>query len=148
MHVDLPGNAELNGWRITVAPSPAPKNGKAQKKAVERQLRAPAWSTNPSRLERILMRGIQKSPWETHDFKVKMLDWSVARGSRLAYTCRLCGRRFCRFTVSTQGTWAVDGEARALDDAVTHRWLSENCPRLYQASDDKDRECLREAAAQ
>jgi hypothetical protein len=94
------------------------------------------------------MRGIQQSPWETHDFKVKMLDWSAVRGSRLAFTCRLCGRRFCRFTIATRGTWAVDGEARALENAVTNRWLSEPCPRVYQATDNKDRECLRETGMQ
>ena len=32
--------------------------------------------------------------WEAHDFGVKMLDWSAARGSRLAYTGRRCGRKF------------------------------------------------------
>jgi hypothetical protein len=55
----------------------------------------------------------ERSSWGTHDFKVKMLDWSAFHGSRLGYTCRRCGRKFCHFTVLKQGTWAVDGESRA-----------------------------------
>ncbi len=93
------------------------------------------------------MAVIHKS-WETHDFKVKMLDWSAARGSRLAYTCRNCGREFCHFTVLNQGAWAVDGGGRALEDAVTDRWLSENCPRLFDARDNEDRKRLSRPAAQ
>ncbi len=93
------------------------------------------------------MAVIQKS-WETHDFKVKMLDWSAARGSRLAYTCRNCGRKFCQFTVLNRGAWAADGGGRALEDAVTDRWLSENCPRLFDARDNEDRKRLSRSAAQ
>jgi hypothetical protein len=85
---------------------------------------------------------INKS-WETHDFKVKMLDWSAARGSRLAYTCRLCGRRFCCFTIHNRDAWAAtDGEGRALESTVSDRWLSERCPRTVSASDDEDRKRL------
>ncbi len=92
------------------------------------------------------MQGMGKHPWETHDFKVKMLDWSAARGSRLAHTCRLCGRNFCQFTVLNQGRWAVDGEGRALENAVSDRWLSEDCPRFHDAKDDEDRKRLRGSA--
>jgi hypothetical protein len=78
-------------------------------------------------------------PWTTHDFKVKMLDWSAARGSRLAYTCRFCGRVFCSFTINNHGVWATDGVGRALESAVSDRWLSEKCPRIFNAGDDDDR---------
>jgi len=81
--------------------------------------------------------------WDTHDFAVKMLDWSAARGSRLAYKCRRCGRRFCQFTLHDQRIWAVDGENRALDNMVSDHWLSEQCPRLFRPADEDDRRRLR-----
>ena len=81
--------------------------------------------------------------WDTHDFAVKMLDWSAARGSRLAYTCRRCGRRFCQFTLYDQRLWAVDGENRTLDNKVSNSWLAEQCPRLFRATDEDDRKQLR-----
>ena len=86
--------------------------------------------------------------WQTHDFTVKMLDWSAARGSRLAHTCRKCGRKFCHFTILSQTAWAVDGEGRALEGAVTDRWLAEECPRLFSAKDEEDRKRLSKPAAQ
>ncbi len=89
-----------------------------------------------------------RNTWATHDFKVKMLDWSAARGSRLAYTCRLCGRRFCLFTIVNQGTWAVDEQGRALAHAVSARWLAEHCPRLPDDRDDEDRKLLSKPSAQ
>ena len=89
-----------------------------------------------------------KKPWETHDFKVKMLDWSAARGSRLAYSCRFCGRVFCSFTIQNHGAWAADSSGRALESAVSDRWLSEQCPRLLSAGDDEDRKRLSRPPAQ
>jgi hypothetical protein len=86
--------------------------------------------------------------WDTHDFKVKMLDWSAARGSRLAHTCRCCGRSFCRFTMLDHGVWAIDGEGRALEDSVSTRWLSEACPRVTSEHDDRDRKRLRDPVGQ
>lgn len=77
--------------------------------------------------------------WETHDFAVKMLDWSAVRGSRLAYTCRRCGRRFCHFSAESRKVWAVDEEGRPLVATVSDRWLSEECPRLFTANDGEDR---------
>jgi hypothetical protein len=91
-----------------------------------------------------LSQSISKPSWHSHDFKVKMLDWSSARGSRLRYTCRLCSRKFCHFTVQSQGPWAVDGESRALESAVSDRWLAEACPRGLLATDEADRMRLRE----
>lgn len=85
--------------------------------------------------------------WQSHDFIVKMLDWSAVRGSRLSYTCRRCGRKFCLFTAVSQGTWAVDTEGRALEGMVSDRWLAEQCPRLFNAKDDEDRKRLVKAAA-
>ena len=83
--------------------------------------------------------------WETHDFAVKMLDWSAVRGSRLAHTCRRCGRRFCRFTLLVHGVWAIDGEGRTLENSVSSRWLSEACPRFTSEADDRDRKRLHES---
>lgn len=80
--------------------------------------------------------------WETHDFAVKMLNWSAARGSMLAYRCRRCGRKFHHFSVASQDIWAVDGAGRALEGIVSDRWLSEECPRLFSAKDDEDRKRL------
>jgi hypothetical protein len=80
--------------------------------------------------------------WETHDFAVKMLDWSAARGSRLAYSCRRCGRNFCHFSAASRDMWAVDGAGRALEGVVSNRWLSEKCPRLSSVKDDEDRKRL------
>lgn len=86
--------------------------------------------------------------WNTHDFRVKMLDWSAARGSRLAHTCRRCGRGFCRFTLLSHGMWAIDSEGRTLENSVSNRWLAEACPKLISESDNKDRKLLREPLAQ
>jgi len=89
-----------------------------------------------------------KKHWQTHDFTVKMLDWSAARGSRLAFTCRKCRRRFCHFTILNQQAWAVDAEGRALENIVSDRWLSEECPRLINLKDDDDRKRLSKTIAQ
>lgn len=89
-----------------------------------------------------------RNNWETHDFTVKMLDWSAARGSRLAYTCRRCGRKFCHFTILSRETWAIYGEGRELGATVSQRWLSEECPRLFKAKDDEDRKQSSKLAAQ
>ena len=83
--------------------------------------------------------------WETHDFMAKMLDWSPAPGSKLAYRCRRCGCSFCHFTRASRDMWAVDGEGRALDATVSDRWLSEECPRLFGMKDDEDRKRLSKA---
>jgi hypothetical protein len=86
--------------------------------------------------------------WNTHDFKVKMVDWSAARGSRLAHTCRRCGRGFSRFTVLSHGVWAIDREGRALEGKVSNQWLSEACPRFTNEHDDSDRKRLRDLVGQ
>jgi hypothetical protein len=85
--------------------------------------------------------------WETHDFAVKMLDWSAARGSKLFYRCRRCGRNFCHFTAASREMWAVDAECRVLESAISDRWLSEECPRLFAVKDDEDRKRLSKAVA-
>jgi len=89
-----------------------------------------------------------KDTWDTHDFKVKMLDWSAARGSRLAHTCRRCGRGFCGYTILGHGIWAIDVEGRALENSVSNQWLLEACPRVTSDNDDRDRKRLRDSAAQ
>jgi hypothetical protein len=88
------------------------------------------------------------NPWDTHDFTVKMLDWNAVRGSRLAHTCRRCGRRFCRFPLLSHGVWAIDGEGRTLENSVSSGWLSEACPRITSEKDDRDRKRLRESTGQ
>jgi hypothetical protein len=89
---------------------------------------------------------MSENQWATHDFKVKMLDWSAARGSRLAHMCRRCGRGFSRFTALSHGVWAIDAEGRALETAVSSQWLAEACPRGAVEKDDKDRKRLRDTA--
>jgi hypothetical protein len=86
--------------------------------------------------------------WGSHDFKVKMLDWSAPRGSRLAYTCRRCGRMFCQFSILSRDAWAIDGQGRALENTVSNRWLSEECPRLFNGKDDEDRKQVSKTGTQ
>ena len=86
--------------------------------------------------------------WDTHDFTVKMLDWSAVRGSRLAHSCRRCGRRFSRFTLLAHGVCAIDGQGRNLENSVSTRWLGEACPRSTSDGDEQDRKRLREPVAQ
>ncbi|HLK87539.1 MAG TPA: hypothetical protein VKT27_13620 [Candidatus Binataceae bacterium] len=83
-----------------------------------------------------------ETKWATHDFAVKMLDWSAARGSRLAYSCRRCGRMFCLFSLVSRDAWAIDGKGRPLDSLISNRWLAEACPRSFSANDDEDRKRL------
>ena len=80
--------------------------------------------------------------WATHDFAVKMIAWSAARGSTLEYRCRRCGRSFHQFAATSRDIWAVDGEGRALESIVSNRWLSDECPRLFSAKDEEDRKRL------
>ncbi len=87
-----------------------------------------------------------KSPWGTHDFKVKTLEGATggAGGSRLGFTCRKCDRQFSQ-TPLNRRTWAINEAGMALESAVTDRWLSEVCPRL-PAVTDEDRKRLRSPA--
>ena len=85
------------------------------------------------------MPALEQTAWNTHDFRTKMLDWSAARGSRLAFSCRFCGRVFYSFTILRGGPWAVDAKGRYLEDAVTDRWLLEKCPRTFGPQDEEDR---------
>jgi hypothetical protein len=88
----------------------------------------------------------ERPPWESHEFRVKTLDGSAAGagGARLGFSCRNCGRKFAQ-TPATRRTWAVNDAGLALDDAVTDRWLDENCLRHPGATDDDDRKLLRRA---
>jgi hypothetical protein len=85
--------------------------------------------------------------WGTHDFTVKMLDWSAARGSRLAYSCRRCGRKFSFFSLVSRDARAMDGEGRQLDSIISNRWLAEECPRSSSPKDDEDRKQLSKSGA-
>ena len=86
----------------------------------------------------------ERPPWESHEFRVKTLDATAAGagGARLGFACRNCGRKFAQ-TPATRRTWAVNDAGLALDDAVTDRWLDENCLRHPGATDDDDRKLLR-----
>lgn len=91
-----------------------------------------------------------KSPWGTHDFKVKTLEGLTAAsggGLRLGFTCRKCGRKFSQTPSLNHRTWAVSDQGMALESGITDRWLSEDCPRNAAASDDDDRKRLRGAVA-
>jgi hypothetical protein len=85
--------------------------------------------------------------WATHDFSVKLVDWSAARGSRLAYSCRRCGRKFYLFSLQSRDPWAIDAEGRPLDSMISNRWLAEECPRSFSAGDDEDRKHLSKSGA-
>ena len=88
----------------------------------------------------------EKPPWDSHEFRVKTLDGTAAGagGARLGFSCRNCGRKFAQ-TPATRRTWAVNDAGLALDDAVTDRWLDQNCLRHPGATDDDDRKLLRRA---
>ncbi len=60
------------------------------------------------------MREESLPPWRTHDWKVRTIE-SIAPGggSRLAFTCRSCGRIFNQTTINSR-TWAVDAGGVAL----------------------------------
>jgi hypothetical protein len=45
-------------------------------------------------------------------------------------------------------TWAVNDQGLALQEAVTERWLTEDCLRRPGADDDSDRKRLRTTAVQ
>jgi hypothetical protein len=81
-----------------------------------------------------------RTAWDSHDFKVKTLDGSMsgAGGTRLGFTCRNCGRKFSQTPVNRR-TWAVNDQGTALEDAVTDRWLAEDCLHRAGATDEDDR---------
>jgi hypothetical protein len=80
-----------------------------------------------------------KTPWESHDWKVKTLESvSAGGGSMLAFTCRACERKFTHTTANNRA-WATSGDGTALADEVTSRWLVQNCPGRPGKSDNKDR---------
>src|SRR5258707_14587297 len=80
-----------------------------------------------------------KTRWESHDWKVKTLEsLSPGGGSKLAFTCRACERKFTHTTANNR-TWATDDDGTALADEVSTRWLAEPCPRRPGQHDHKDR---------
>jgi hypothetical protein len=89
------------------------------------------------------MRDEGLTPWRTHDWKVRTIE-SIAPGggSRLAFTCRSCGRIFNQTTINSR-TWAVDEGGTALSDTVTNRWLAESCLRKPSDSDVDDRKLFK-----
>jgi hypothetical protein len=79
-----------------------------------------------------------RTPWESHDWKVKTLESvSAGGGSRLAFTCRACERQFIYTTVNNRA-WAVNSDGIALADEVTTRWMAESCLRRPGEHDNKD----------
>lgn len=89
------------------------------------------------------MRDTSRTPWDSHDWKVKTVQQLPAgRGSRLAFTCRSCERQFMFMTINSR-TWAIDGQGQALSDDVTSRWLAEKCPHRPGSHDAEDRLMLK-----
>jgi hypothetical protein len=87
------------------------------------------------------------SAWKTHDWKVRTIESIIpGGGSRLAFTCRGCGRAFNQTTLNRR-TWAVDSAGVALADEVTERWLDEKCERRPTKTDDADRGKLKHSPA-
>ena len=93
------------------------------------------------------MREESLPPWRTHDWKVRTIE-SIAPGggSRLAFTCRSCGRIFNQTTINSR-TWAVDAGGVALSDTVTNRWLAESCTRKPSDGDEDDRKLFKNGPA-
>ena len=80
-----------------------------------------------------------KTPWESHDWKVKTLESpSAGGGSKLAFTCRACERRFS-YTTANNRAWATGEDGTALADEITTRWLAQACPRRPGEHDYNDR---------
>jgi hypothetical protein len=85
----------------------------------------------------------RKTPWESHDWKVKTIEpLAAGGGSRLGFTCRSCERKFSYMTGNNRA-WAVNNDGVALADEITSRWLSEACLRRPGSKDDEDRERLK-----
>src|SRR5260370_19015793 len=87
------------------------------------------------------------APWRTHDWKVRTIE-SIAPGggSRLAFTCRSCGRIFNQTTINSR-TWAADAVGVAFSDNVTTRWLPERCMSKTADGDGDDREQINKRSA-
>jgi hypothetical protein len=80
-----------------------------------------------------------KTPWESHDWKVKTLEsLSAGGGSKLAYTCRACERKFT-YTTANNRAWATSDDGTALADHFSARWLAEPCPQRPGKHDNQDR---------
>ena len=70
----------------------------------------------------------EKSAWDSHDWKIKTLESvSAGGGSRLAFTCRGCERKFT-FMTGNSRAWATSSDGTALADEITTRWLAQKCP--------------------
>jgi hypothetical protein len=81
----------------------------------------------------------KKTPWESHDWRVKTLESvSAGGGSKLGYTCRACERQFI-YTTANNRAWAIRSDGTALADEVTTRWLGESCLRRPGEHDSKDK---------
>jgi hypothetical protein len=93
------------------------------------------------------MRVEELEPWRTHDWKVRTVESIAAGGgSRLAFTCRSCGRIFNQTTINSR-TWAVDAGGVALAESVTTRWLAESCLRRPPDGDVEDRKQFKNGPA-
>jgi hypothetical protein len=87
-----------------------------------------------------------RSPWESHDWKVKTLESvSAGGGSRLAFTCRACERKFTLTTASNRA-WATTADGTALADDISSRWLAQSCPGRPGELDAQDRLNLKNPA--
>jgi hypothetical protein len=67
-----------------------------------------------------------KTPWKSHNWKVKTLESvSAGGGSKLAFTCRACERKFT-FKTANNRAWATSVDGTALADEITSRWLAQS----------------------
>ena len=84
-----------------------------------------------------------KNPWDSHDWKVKTLESVTAGGgSRLAFTCRSCERKFS-YTTGNNRAWATSTDGTTLTDEITSRWLGQFCPKRPGELDSQDRLSLK-----
>jgi hypothetical protein len=84
-----------------------------------------------------------RTPWESHDWKVKTLESvSAGGGSRLAFTCRGCERKFV-YTTANNRAWATSSDGTALADEISSRWLAQTCPGRPGEGDNQDRLTLK-----
>jgi hypothetical protein len=83
-----------------------------------------------------------KTPWEVKIGELNLKSPSAGRGSKLAFTCRCCERRFIQ-TTANHRAWATNSDGTALADEIASRWLAQSFPGRPGESDNKVRPILR-----
>ena len=74
----------------------------------------------------------------------------LVRSARLAASAYMSPLRswVLAFHRSQPRGMGIDGEGRTLETAVSNQWLSEDCPRVTNENDDKNRKRLRDPTGQ